>query len=130
MPNASRFPIKQLAVARRRGSAVQVFVAPALVSGDNFLAGVDGATDAISFAGKSSSSGRGRQDQDYVLVGPGAGGGPTAVAVLGDVCELARGTRKFSGAPESDHQGTLKLPTLEDEIDVIFLSTSIIGSPA
>ncbi len=30
--------IKQLAVARRRGSAVQVFVSPALVSGENFLA--------------------------------------------------------------------------------------------
>ena len=111
--------IKQLAVARRRGSAVQVFVAPALVSGDNFLASVDGATNAICFAGKSSSSGRGGRDSDYVLVGPGAGGGPTAVAVLGDVCELARGTRKFSGAPNLIAPGMLKLQR-EDEIDVPF----------
>jgi homoserine dehydrogenase len=111
--------IKQLAVARRRGSAVQVFVSPALVSGDNFLASVDGATNAICFAGKSSGGGRGRRDCDYVLVGPGAGGGPTAVAVLGDVCELARGARKFSGAPSLIAPGTLKLQR-EDEIDVPF----------
>ena len=64
-----------------------------------FSASVDGATNAVCFAGKSSSAGRGERDCDYVLVGPGAGGGPTAVAVLGDVCELARGERKFSGAP-------------------------------
>lgn len=111
--------IKQLAVARRRGGAVQVFVAPALVPGENFLASVDGATNAICFAGKSSGGGRGQRDCDYVLVGPGAGGGPTAVAVLGDVCELARGTRQFSGAPSLIPPGTLKLQR-EDDIDVPF----------
>src|SRR6266513_487886 len=72
--------IKQLAVAKRRGQAVQVFVSPALVPKENFLASVDGATNAVCFAGKSSSAGRGERDCDYVLVGPGAGGGPTAVA--------------------------------------------------
>jgi homoserine dehydrogenase len=111
--------IKQLAVAKRKGQAVQVFVAPALVPGENFLAGVDGATNAICFAGKSSSAGRGERDCDYVLVGPGAGGGPTAVAVLGDVCELARRERRFSGAPALVPAGTLKLQR-EDEIDVPF----------
>jgi homoserine dehydrogenase len=111
--------IKQLAVARRRGPAVQVFVAPALVPGNNFLAGVDGATNAVCFAGKSSSAGRGERDCDYVLVGPGAGGGPTAVAVLGDVCELARGERKFSGVPSLMPPGTLKLQP-QDDIDVPF----------
>ena len=111
--------IKQLAVARRRGSLVQVFVAPALVSGQNFLAGVDGATNAVCFAGRSSGTGRGGRDCDYVLVGPGAGGGPTAVAVLGDVCELARGERKFSGVPSLVAPGELKLQR-EDEIDMPF----------
>ena len=111
--------IKQMAVARRRGSSVQVFVSPAVVPGDNFLAGVAGATNAICFAGKSSGGGRGTRDCDYVLVGPGAGGGPTAVAVLGDVCELARGTRSFSGTPSLIAPGTLKLQR-EDDIDVPF----------
>jgi len=111
--------IKQLAVARRRETAVQVFVSPALVPGDNFLARVDGATNAICFAAKASSAGRGERDCDYVLVGPGAGGGPTAVAVLGDVCELARGSRKFSGAPSLVPPGRLKLQA-EDDIEVPF----------
>jgi homoserine dehydrogenase len=111
--------IKQLAVARRRGTAVQVFVSPVLVPGDNFLAGVDGATNAICFAAKGSSAGRGERDCDYVLVGPGAGGGPTAVAVLGDVWELARGERKFSGVPSLIPAGRLKLQR-EDHIEVPF----------
>jgi homoserine dehydrogenase len=111
--------IKQLAVARRRGSVVQVFVAPALVSGENFLASVDGATNAVCFAGRSSSASRGERDSDYVLVGPGAGGGPTAVAVLGDVYELARGERKFSGIPSLVPLGRLQLQP-EDEIDLPF----------
>jgi len=111
--------IKQLAVAQRKGQAVQVFVSPALVARDNFLASVDGATNAICFAGKGSSAGRGERDCDYVLVGPGAGGGPTAVAVLGDVCELARSERKFSGVPSLIPPGMLKLQA-ENDIDVPF----------
>jgi homoserine dehydrogenase len=108
--------IKQLSVARRKGRSVQVFVSPVLVHQDNFLASIDGATNAVCFAGKSSSGSRGERDCDYVLVGPGAGGGPTAVAVLGDVYELARGERKFSGVPSLIPPGTLKLQP-EDEID-------------
>ena len=111
--------IKQLAVAQRKGQAVQVFVSPALVARDNFLASVDGATNAICFAGKNSSAGRGERDCDYVLVGPGAGGGPTAVAVLGDVCELARSERKFSGVPSLIPPGMLKRQA-ENDIDVPF----------
>jgi homoserine dehydrogenase len=89
------------------------------VPGDNFLARIDGATNAVCFAGKGSSAGRGERDCDYVLVGPGAGGGPTAVAVLGDVCELARGDRKFTGVPSLVPSGMLKLQP-ENEIDVPF----------
>ncbi len=111
--------IKQLAVAQRRGRFVQTFVSPALVAGDSFVGSVDGAMNAVCFAGKSSSAGRGERDCDYVLVGPGAGGGPTAVAVLGDVCELARGERKFSGAPSLITPGTLALQP-EHDIDAPF----------
>lgn len=121
--------IKQLAVARRRGASVQVFVSPALVSGENFLARVDGATNAVCFAAKGSSAGRGERDCDYVLVGPGAGGGPTAVAVLGDVCELARGERKFSGAPSLVPPGMLKLQA-ENEIDVPFYVRFVVNDRA
>jgi homoserine dehydrogenase len=107
--------IKQLAVAKRNGQTVQVFVSPVLLPRDNFLAAIDGATNAICFAGKKSGGGRGERDCDYVLVGPGAGGGPTAVAVLGDVCELARGGVASGGAPSLIKPGSLKLQ-VEDDI--------------
>ena len=107
--------IKQLAVAKRNGHSVQVFVSPVLLPRENFLAGIDGVTNAICFAGKKSSGGRGERDCDYVLVGPGAGGGPTAVAVLGDVCELARGGATSKSAPPSlVEPGSLKLQAKDD----------------
>jgi homoserine dehydrogenase len=96
-----------------------VFVAPVLVQRDDILASIDGATNAVCFAGRSSSGGRGERDYDYVLVGPGAGGGPTAVAVLGDVYELARGGRKLAGVPSLIPPGTLRLQA-EDEINGSF----------
>lgn len=106
--------IKQLAVAKRMGQKVQVFVSPVLMPRENFLAGIDGATNAICFAGEKSASGRGTRDCDYVLVGPGAGGGPTAVAVLGDVYELARGGIGSAGATSLVKPGSLKLEAEED----------------
>jgi homoserine dehydrogenase len=106
--------IKQLAVAKRNGQTVQVYVSPVLLPRNNFLATIDGATNAICFAGKKSGGARGERDCDYVLVGPGAGGGPTAVAVLGDVCELARGGIASAGAPSLIKPGRLKLQAEDD----------------
>jgi len=108
--------IKQLAVAKRNGAGVEVFVSPVLLARENFLAGIDGATNAICFAGQRSGGARGGRDCDYVLVGPGAGGGPTAVAVMGDVCELARGGRgALNGPPCLVAPGALSVQP-EDEI--------------
>jgi homoserine dehydrogenase len=107
--------IKHLAVAKRSGAHVQVFVAPVLMPGDNLLAGIDGATNAICFKGRKSGAARKDRDCDYVLVGPGAGGGPTAMAVLGDVCELARGKEgRFNGMPSLVQPGTLALQPQDD----------------
>jgi homoserine dehydrogenase len=112
--------IKHLAVAKRVGSSVQVFVSPVLMPRDNLLAGIDGATNAICFNGKKSGGARRDRDSDYVLVGPGAGGGPTAVAVLGDVCELARAKPGwFTGLPSLVRPGTLALQP-QDDIDGSF----------
>jgi homoserine dehydrogenase len=106
--------IKHLAVAKRNGQAVQVYVSPVLLGRQNFLAGIDGPTNAICFKGKRSGAGADR-DADYVLVGPGAGGGPTAVAVLGDVCELARGgPRRHAGLLSLVSPGTLTLQPQDD----------------
>jgi homoserine dehydrogenase len=50
-----------------------------------------------------------------MLVGPGAGGGPTAMAVLGDVCELARANRGgFTGLPSLVPPGVLALQPEDD----------------
>ena len=112
--------IKHLAVAKRIGSSVQVFVSPVLMPRYNFLAGIDGATNAICFNGKKSGGARRDRDCDYVLVGPGAGGGPTAMAVLGDVCELARANPGgFTGLPSLVQAGVLALQP-EDDIDGSF----------
>ncbi len=55
-----------------------------------------------------------------ILAGPGAGGGPTAVALLGDVCELARGGgERLPGLRTLIEPGILKVQT-EDEIDGSF----------
>jgi homoserine dehydrogenase len=88
--------IKHVAVARENGPAVQAFVSPLLVPHDHFLSAIDGPTNAIFFKGKRSG-GNGSdgqltgEDWNYIFAGPGAGAGPTAIAILGDVCELARG---------------------------------------
>ncbi|HEX7227886.1 MAG TPA: homoserine dehydrogenase, partial [Candidatus Binatia bacterium] len=58
--------IKQLAVAKRIGSSVQVFVSPVLMPRGNLLAGVNGATNAICFNGKKSGGARWDRDCDYV----------------------------------------------------------------
>lgn len=83
--------IKHLAVAKKGGASLQIFVSPALIPHDHLLARIDGATNAICVKGRTSGSAHIERDCDYVFVGPGAGGGPTAVAILGDVCEVARG---------------------------------------
>ena len=119
--------IKQLAVAKRSGPSVQVFVSPVLMPRENFLANVDGATNAICFAGSKSAAGRGERDCDYVLIGPGAGGGPTAVAVLGDVYELASGDAMR--APTRVKPRGLKLQT-EDDIDGSFYLRFIVKDRA
>jgi homoserine dehydrogenase len=107
--------IKQLAVAQRDGETVQMFVAPALIPQGHFLAAIDGPTNAICFKGKKSGGGRIERDTDYVLVGPGAGGGATAIAVLGDVCELARGRgTRSAGLPSLIKPGRLGLQPQHD----------------
>ena len=122
--------IRQLAVAKRRGSSVQVFVSPVLISRDNPLAGIDGATNAICFNGIKSGGPRRDRDCDYILVGPGAGGGPTAMAVLGDVCELARAKPGwFTGLPSLVQPGSLALQP-EDDIDGSFYVRFIVKDRA
>ena len=107
--------IKHLAVAKRIGAAVQIFVSPALISHNHLLSRIEGATNAICFKGRKSGNSLAERDCDYVFVGPGAGGGPTAVAILGDVCELARGERDHRrGFLSWSPPGSLKVTAAHD----------------
>lgn len=117
--------IKHLAVAKNDRGVVQAFVSPVLVPHDHFLSGIDSSTNAIFFKGKRSGglyseTQRERRDWDYVFIGPGAGGGPTAVAIMGDVCELARvRSRYLAGRSTLDTSATMTVQT-EDQISACF----------
>ena len=93
--------IKSLAVARNEEGAIQAFVSPVLVPNEHFLSNIDGVTNAVFFKRKekeqeSISMNRG---WNYSFIGPGAGGGPTAVAILGDICNLVRQPRQNGVSP-------------------------------
>lgn len=124
--------IKQLAVAKKINGSIEAFVAPVLVLRSHFLSTIDGPTNAIFFKGKRSQQrpvkGKGGKqrplqegrDWNYAFVGPGAGGGPTAVAILGDVCELAQGRgRRLPGPPSLIAPGIVTVQS-EDQIQACF----------
>ena len=82
--------IKSVALARNVDGALEAMVTPMVVPEAHPIARIDGVTNALFFKGEVSDGGApDAGDWDYVFAGPGAGGGATAVAVLGDVQELA-----------------------------------------
>ncbi len=111
--------IKSLAVARNEEGIIQAFVSPVLVSNEHFLSNIDGVTNAIFFKRKGSEqeSSNTHPGWNYSFIGPGAGGGPTAVAILGDLCHLVRQPRqkgvsanlwRKSGGPSVQPQDLIK----------------------
>jgi len=84
------FTIKLLAIARDRDDEVEARVHPALIQQDHPLAMVPDEYNAVLVEG--------RELGPVVFSGRGAGGPPTAVAVVGDVIDIARNIR--SGVPE------------------------------
>ena len=123
-----RSTIKHLAVARREKASVQAYVSPVLVPEAHFLAAIDGATNALFFKGRKSGEEQGR-DWNYVFAGPGAGGGPTAIAILGDVYDVARGRPKRGGSGALIKPGALTVRA-EDEIGACFYLRFIVKDRA
>jgi len=122
-----RSTIKSVAVAKTDGGSVQAYVSPVLVREDHFLAAIDGATNAIFFKGRrSGDSGR---DWSYAFAGPGAGGGPTAIAILGDVLDLARGKMPRGGFVPLVKSGALSIQA-EDKITTGFYIRFIVKDRA
>ncbi len=79
------FRVKLLGVAQNTGRGLELRTSPCLVPADSPLGQLENATNMVVIEGDASGQ--------IVLRGAGAGEGPTASAVMGDVMDLARGTR-------------------------------------
>jgi homoserine dehydrogenase len=79
------FRIKLLGVAQRTARGLEQRMQPCLVPASSPLGQLEGGTNMVVVEGDAV--------EQIVLRGPGAGMGPTASAVMGDVCDLARGLR-------------------------------------
>ncbi|WP_372572419.1 homoserine dehydrogenase [Ruegeria jejuensis] len=79
------FRIKLLGVAQRTARGLEQRMQPCLVPAQSPLGQLEGGTNMVVIEGDAV--------EQIVLRGPGAGEGPTASAVVGDICDLARGLR-------------------------------------
>ncbi|WP_158966579.1 homoserine dehydrogenase [Chachezhania sediminis] len=79
------YRIKLLGVAQRTKDGIEQRMQPCLVPAISPLGQLEGGTNMVVIEGDAV--------EQIVLRGPGAGMGPTASAVMGDVCDLARGIR-------------------------------------
>jgi homoserine dehydrogenase len=79
------YRIKLLGVARRTGRGLEQRMQPCLVPMESPLGQLEGGTNMVVIEGHAV--------EQIVLRGPGAGEGPTASAVMADICDLARGFR-------------------------------------
>lgn len=79
------YRIKLLGVSRMTGRGLEQRMSPCLVPAGSPLGQLEGGTNMVVLEGDSVGQ--------IVLRGAGAGEGPTASAVMGDVCDIARGTR-------------------------------------
>ncbi len=79
------YRIKLLGVAQRTGRGLEQRMMPCLVPAASPLGVLQGGTNMVVIEGDAV--------EQVVLRGPGAGEGPTASAVMGDVCDIARGLR-------------------------------------
>jgi len=88
------YKIKLLGVCRMSGRGLEQSMSPCLVPATSPLGQLDGGINMVVIEGD--------QVGQIVLRGAGAGEGPTASAVMGDVLDIARGTRVTTfGAPAS-----------------------------
>lgn len=77
------YKIKLLGVAQKTGRGLEQRMMPCLVPDTSPFGQLEGGTNMVALEGDAV--------EQVVLRGPGAGEGPTASAVMGDVCDIARG---------------------------------------
>ncbi|MGB7244722.1 MAG: homoserine dehydrogenase [Sulfitobacter sp.] len=125
------YKIKLLGVAQKTGRGLEQRMQPCLVPDSSPLGQLDGGTNMIVIEGDAIGQ--------LVLRGPGAGMGPTASAVMGDICDLARGTRgPVFGQPaialETSTPATSQMPAsyylrmlLDDKPGALAKITTVLG---
>lgn len=79
------YRIKLLGTAKITDAGLEQSMAPCLVPADSPLGQLEGGTNMVVIEGDSVGQ--------IVMRGAGAGEGPTASAVMGDICDIARGIR-------------------------------------
>ena len=79
------YRIKLLGVTQMTGRGLEQRMAPCLVPAQSPLGQLEGGTNMVVIEGSDVGQ--------IVLRGAGAGEGPTASAVVGDICDIARGLR-------------------------------------
>ena len=89
------YRIKLLGIAQRTETGIEQRVHPTMIPMDSAIAQVDGVLNGVAIDGDFIGQ--------VVLVGPGAGGDATASAIVGDIADIARGSRTAAfGRPVCD----------------------------
>lgn len=114
------YKIKLLGVAQMTGRGLEQRMQPCLVPDTSPLGQLQGGTNMIVLEGDSVGQ--------IVLRGAGAGAGPTASAVLSDICDIARGYR---GAVFGKPAKTLEaaIPALSQRPAAYYLRMSLKDKP-
>lgn len=114
------YKIKLLGVAQMTGRGLEQRMQPCLVPDTSPLGQLQGGTNMIVLEGDAVGQ--------IVLRGAGAGAGPTASAVLSDVCDIARGYR---GATFGQPAKTLKAatPALSQRAAAYYLRMTLMDKP-
>ncbi|MBW4708473.1 homoserine dehydrogenase [Roseobacter sp. YSTF-M11] len=93
------YKIKLLGVAQKTGRGLEQRMQPCLVPDSSPLGQLEGGTNMVVLEGDAVGQ--------IVLRGPGAGEGPTASAVMADVCDIAKGMRTpVFGIPSAQLTGS------------------------
>lgn len=79
------YKVKLLGVAQKTGRGLEQRMQPCLVPATSPLGQLEGGTNMVVLEGDAVGQ--------IVLRGPGAGEGPTASAVMADICDIARGVK-------------------------------------
>ena len=114
------YKIKLLGVAQMTGRGLEQRMQPCLVPATSPLGQLSGGTNMIILEGDAVGQ--------IVLRGAGAGAGPTASAVLSDICDIARGYRGATfGQPAKTLQSAT--PALSQRAAAYYLRMTLMDKP-